>query len=200
MAFTLPSLPYATEALEPHIDGKTMQLHHDKHHNTYVTNLNKAIEKTEADKMAIEDILKNISKYSAAVRNNAGGHYNHSMFWRIMSPDGGGSPTGELAEAINSIFGSFEDFKTKFTSEGTGKFGSGWAWLIKNKEGKLVICSASNQDNPLMDIAENKGFPILGLDIWEHAYYLKYQNRRADYIASWWNVVNWKEVYERFKQ
>jgi len=197
-SFILPPLPYAIEALEPHIDKMTMQIHHDKHHNAYVTNLNKAIENTDAEKMTLEEILKNISKYPDAVRNNAGGHYNHSMFWTIMRPNAGGAPTGALAEAINSAFGSFDDFKTKFAAAGTGRFGSGWSWLIKNKDGKLEICSTPNQDNPLMDIAEKKGFPILGLDVWEHAYYLKYQNRRPDYIGAWWNVVNWKEVSARF--
>jgi len=198
MAFTLPPLPYAAEALEPHIDRLTMQIHHDKHHQAYITNLNKAIENTEAEKMKIEDILKNISKYPEAVRNNAGGHYNHSLFWTSMAPQEGGVPTGALYNAINLTFGSFDNFKTKFAEAGTGRFGSGWVWLIKNKEGKLEISSTPNQDNPLMDVAEKKGIPILGLDVWEHAYYLKYQNRRPDYMAAWWNVVNWKEVSNRF--
>lgn len=198
MAFTLPALPFRKDALEPNIDAMTMEIHHDKHHMTYVTNLNKAIENTDADKMAIEDILKNISKYPVAVRNNGGGHYNHTMFWTLLSPHGSGTPSGELADAINSAFGSFDEFKKKFTESAIGRFGSGWAWLIKNSSGKLEICSTPNQDNPLMDIAETKGFPILGLDVWEHAYYLKYQNRRPDYITSWWNLVNWDEATKRF--
>lgn len=200
MAFTLAPLPYSREALEPIIDATTMEIHHDKHHNTYVTNLNKAIENTDADKMDIENILKNISKYPVTVRNNAGGHYNHTMFWTLLSPKGGGDPTGELADEIKSTFGSIEEFKKKFTEAATSRFGSGWAWLIKNESGTLEICSTPNQDNPLMDIAEKKGFPILGLDVWEHAYYLKYQNRRPEYIAAWWNIVNWNEASNRFSQ
>jgi Fe-Mn family superoxide dismutase len=197
MAFTLPNLPYAFSALEPHIDARTMEIHHGKHHNTYVTNLNNAIAGTDAEKLGIEDICKNISKYPAAVRNNGGGHYNHSLFWTVLGP-GGGSPTGALADAINSAFGSFDEFKTKFAAAGTGRFGSGWAWLIVDGSGKLAITSTPNQDNPLMDVAEAKGTPILGLDVWEHAYYLNYQNRRPDYIAAFWNVVNWGEVAKRF--
>jgi len=199
MAFTLSPLPYAKDALEPHIDATTMEIHHDKHHNAYVTNLNKAIANTEADNMSIEDILKNISKYPIAVRNNGGGHYNHTMFWTLLSPKGGGTPSGKLMEEIKSAFGSFDVFKTKFTDAAQGRFGSGWAWLIKNSSGKLEICSTPNQDNPLMDISETKGFPLLGLDVWEHAYYLKYQNRRPDYISAWWNIVNWEEVAKRYK-
>lgn len=198
MAFTLPNLPYAFNALEPHIDSRTMEIHHGKHHQAYITNLNKAIEGTDADKMSIEDICKNISKYPAAVRNNGGGHYNHSMFWTIMSAGAGGAPSGTLNEAINAAFGSFDEFKTKFANAGVTRFGSGWAWLIKNKSGKLEICSTPNQDNPLMDVAEVKGFPVLGCDVWEHAYYLNYQNRRPDYIAAWWNAVSWNEVAKRF--
>lgn len=197
MPFKLPDLPYAKNALEPHIDATTMEIHHDKHHAAYTNNLNNAIANTEWDNKPIEEILKNISKLSAAVRNNAGGYYNHNLFWEIMSPEGGGKPTGALAEAINSAFKSFDEFKTQFANAGVTRFGSGWAWLIV-QNGKLAICSTPNQDNPLMDIAEVKGAPILGLDVWEHAYYLKYQNRRPDYITAWWNVVNWEEVAKRF--
>lgn len=200
MAFTLPALPYLKESLEPFIDVMTMEIHHGKHHNAYVTTLNKAIENTDADKMSIEDILKNISKYPVIVRNNAGGHFNHSMFWTLLRPNGGGNPNGKLGNEIHSAFDSFDEFKKKFTESAIGRFGSGWAWLIKNESGKLEICSTPNQDNPLMDIAENKGIPILGLDIWEHAYYLKYQNRRSEYIDAWWNIVNWEEASKRFLQ
>lgn len=200
MAFTLPLLPYPKEALEPHIDALTMEIHHDKHHATYITKLNDAIANTDANKMSVEHILKNVSKYPIAVRNNCGGHYNHSLFWTILSPKGGGSPSGNLGDAINAAFGSFDEFKKKFTEAATNRFGSGWAWLIINPAGKLEICSTPNQDNPLMDVAGSKGFPVLGLDVWEHAYYLKYQNRRPDYITSWWNVVNWAEAEKRFTQ
>jgi Fe-Mn family superoxide dismutase len=195
--FKFPDLPYAVNALEPHIDGRTMEIHHGKHHQTYVTNLNNAIVGTDAEKMSIEDICKNVSKYSAAVRNNGGGHYNHSMFWTIMSSKGGGSPKGDLLKAINASFGSFDEFKKQFSAAGTNRFGSGWAWLIIKDE-KLMVTSTPNQDNPLMDVAEVRGFPILGMDVWEHAYYLKYQNRRPDYIAAFWNVINWDEVSNRF--
>jgi Fe-Mn family superoxide dismutase len=198
MSFTLPSLPYAFEALEPHIDAKTMEIHHGKHHQAYVTNLNNAIAGTDAEKLSIEDICKNISKYPMPVRNNGGGHYNHSLFWTILSANGGGLPKGDLAAAIDAAFGSFDDFKTKFNTAATTRFGSGWAWLIKNAEGKLEISSTPNQDNPLMDIAEVKGFPIIGLDVWEHAYYLNYQNRRPDYCNAFWSVVNWEEAAKRF--
>ena len=198
MAFTLPALPYAFNALEPHIDARTMEIHHGKHHNAYVTNLNNAIAGTDAEKLSIEDICKSVSKYPAAVRNNGGGHYNHSLFWTLMAPAAGGNPSGALSDAINSAFTSFDEFKTKFTAAGTGRFGSGWAWLIKDGSGKLQITSTPNQDNPLMDVAEAKGTPILGLDVWEHAYYLNYQNRRPDYIAAFWNVINWNEVAKRF--
>lgn len=198
MAFTLPALPYAFNALEPHIDAKTMEIHHGKHHQAYVTNLNNAIAGTDAEKMSIEELCKNISKYPAAVRNNGGGHYNHSLFWTLMKQSGGGNPSGALAEAINSAFGSFDEFKTKFNTAGTTRFGSGWAWLVKNSTGKLEIGSTPNQDNPLMDVSELKGTPVLGLDVWEHAYYLNYQNRRPDYCTAWWNVVNWEEAAKRF--
>jgi superoxide dismutase, Fe-Mn family len=198
MAFTLPALPYATNALEPHIDAKTMEIHHGKHHNAYVTNLNAAVAGKPEENLSIEEICKNISKYPVAVRNNGGGHYNHSLFWTIMAPNAGGAPSGALADAINAAFGSFDEFKTKFAAAGAGRFGSGWAWLIVGAEKKLAITSTPNQDNPLMDIAEAKGTPVLGLDVWEHAYYLHYQNRRPDYITAFWNVVNWNEVAKRF--
>ena len=199
MAFTLPALPYANNALEPHIDAKTMEIHHGKHHNAYVTNLNAAVAGKPEESLSIEEICKDISKYSAAVRNNGGGHYNHSLFWTIMGPNAGGAPTGALAEAINAAFGSFDEFKTKFAAAGTTRFGSGWAWLIKDSAGKLQITSTPNQDNPLMDVAEVKGTPILGIDVWEHAYYLKYQNRRADYLTAFWNVVNWEVAGKRYE-
>jgi superoxide dismutase, Fe-Mn family len=197
MAFELPPLPYAYDALEPHIDKATMEIHHTKHHNAYVTNLNKALEGTELAGKSIEDILKNISKAAPAVRNNGGGHYNHSLFWTIMSPKGGGKPTGDLAAAIDKKFGSFEKFKEEFSNAGATRFGSGWAWLsVAN--GNLEVSSTPNQDNPIMDVAEKKGTPILGMDVWEHAYYLKYQNRRPDYIGAFWNVVDWAAVGKRF--
>jgi Fe-Mn family superoxide dismutase len=199
MSFTLPSLPYDFNALEPHIDAKTMEIHHGKHHNAYVTNLNKAIEGSDAAKMSIEDICKNISKHPVAVRNNGGGHFNHSLFWTVMGPKGGGEPTGALGDAIKSTFGSFDEFKTKFAAAGATRFGSGWAWLIVDGSKKLQVTSTPNQDNPLMDVSEAQGTPILGLDVWEHAYYLNYQNRRPDYIAAFWNVVNWEEVAKRFE-
>ena len=198
MSFTLPPLAYAFDALEPHIDARTMEIHHDKHHQAYVTNLNNAIAGTDAEKLSIEEICKNISKYPMPVRNNGGGHYNHSLFWTLLKPNGGGLPSGTLAEAINAAFGSFDEMKTKFNAAGTTRFGSGWAWLIKNNAGKLEICSTPNQDNPLMDVTEVKGSPILALDVWEHAYYLHYQNRRPDYIAAFWNAVNWEEAAKRF--
>jgi Fe-Mn family superoxide dismutase len=198
MAFTLPALPYATTALEPHIDAKTMEIHHGKHHNAYVTNLNAAVAGKPEENLSIEEICKNISKYPAAVRNNGGGHYNHSLFWTVMAPNAGGTPTGVLADAINAAFGNLEEFKTKFAAAGATRFGSGWAWLIVGADGKLAVTSTPNQDNPLMDVAEVKGTPILGLDVWEHAYYLNYQNRRPDYITAFWNVVNWAEVAKRF--
>jgi len=198
MAFELPALPYATDALEPHIDKTTMEIHHGKHHQAYVTNLNKALEGKPEANQSIEEIVKNIESFPPAVRNNGGGHFNHSFFWQVIGPNKGGEPTGELAEAINSAFGSFADFKTKFADAGATRFGSGWAWLSVGTDKKLVVSSTPNQDNPLMSVAEVKGTPILGMDVWEHAYYLKYQNRRPDYIAAFWNVVNWDAVAERF--
>ncbi|MEO7990006.1 MAG: superoxide dismutase [Chryseolinea sp.] len=198
MAFTLPALPYAFNALEPHIDARTMEIHHGKHHNAYVTNLNAAVAGKPEESLSIEEICKNISKYPAPVRNNGGGHYNHSLFWTVLGPNAGGAPTGALADAITAAFGSFDEFKTKFAAAGTTRFGSGWAWLIVGADGKLAITSTPNQDNPLMDVAEVKGKPVLGLDVWEHAYYLNYQNRRPDYITAFWNVVNWSEVAKRF--
>ena len=200
MAHTLPPLPYDKAALEPHIDATTMEIHHGKHHNAYVTNLNNAIAgKADLEAMSVEDLCKNISKVPAdiagPVRNNGGGHWNHTFFWGIMGPNAGGAPGGALAEAINAAFGSFDDFKKAFADAGVKRFGSGWAWLVKKADGKLAITSTPNQDNPLMD---NSGTPILGVDVWEHAYYLKYQNRRPDYLAAWWNVVNWKAVEEKF--
>jgi superoxide dismutase, Fe-Mn family len=197
MAFELPKLDYAYTALEPHIDAKTMEIHHSKHHQAYVTNLNNAIAGTDAEKLSIEDICKNISKYPMAVRNNGGGHFNHSLFWQVMSPNGGGMPTGELAKAIEADLGGFEKFKADFMAAGATRFGSGWAWLCV-KEGKLCVCSTPNQDNPLMDIADCKGTPILGMDVWEHAYYLNYQNRRPDYMTAFFNVINWTKVSELY--
>jgi superoxide dismutase, Fe-Mn family len=198
MAFTLPALPYAHDALEPHIDTLTMQIHHGKHHQAYVDNLNKAIAGTENESKTLEQLVDHAGSISAAVRNNGGGHWNHSFFWESLAPNAGGAPTGKLADAINEAFGSFAAFKEKFAAAGMTRFGSGWAWLIKDKEGKLAISSTPNQDNPLMDVAEVKGTPLLGCDVWEHAYYLKYQNKRADYLAAFWNVVNWNKVTERF--
>jgi Fe-Mn family superoxide dismutase len=202
MAFTLPALPYAYNALEPYIDARTMEIHYSKHHNAYVTNLNAAIQGTEWENKSIEEILANVSKLSPAVRNNGGGHFNHSLFWNLMAPNAGGTPTGKLADALNAKFGSFDKFKEEFTKAATTRFGSGWAWLcVKNNA--LEICSTANQDNPLMDIPEAKGCggtPILALDVWEHAYYLNYQNRRPDYITAFYNVINWKEVEKRFAE
>ncbi len=200
MTFTLPALPYATDALEPHIDKLTMEIHHGKHHQAYVTNLNKALEgKPEADSR-IEDIITHISSFPPAVRNNGGGHYNHSLFWTVLGPNAGGAPTGALADAINSTFGSFDDLKTKLSEAGATRFGSGWSWLIVTPDKKLAVTSTPNQDNPLMDIAEVKGTPIFGIDVWEHAYYLKYQNRRPDYLAAIWNVVDWNKVAELYSK
>lgn len=198
MAFELPKLPYAYDALEPHIDAKTMEIHHTKHHQAYTTNLNNAIAGTGLEGKSIEEILQNVSKHPAAVRNNGGGYYNHNLFWKIMAPNAGGEPTGDVADGIKSSFDSFDKFKEEFAKAATTRFGSGWAWLIV-KNGKLAITSTPNQDNPLMDLAEEKGTPVLGLDVWEHAYYLKYQNKRPDYISAFWNVVNWNEVNKRLK-
>lgn len=197
MVFTLAPLPYPYEALEPHIDILTMHIHHDKHHQAYVDNLNKAIAGSENETKSLEDLVKKAGSISPAVRNNGGGHWNHTFFWESLSGKAGGTPTGALSEAINTAFGSFDAFKEKFNQAGITRFGSGWAWLLV-KDGKLEISSTPNQDNPLMDVAEVKGTPILGADVWEHAYYLKYQNKRADYLAAFWNVVNWDKVAERF--
>ncbi len=198
MAFELPALPYASNALEPHIDAKTMEIHHGKHHNGYVTKLNGAISGTDLDGKSIEDILKSVSQSSGAVRNNGGGHYNHSLFWSIMSPNGGGTPSGELGAAIEAKFGSFDKFKEEFANAAATRFGSGWAWLCVDPQGELCVCSTPNQDNPLMDIAECPGTPILGLDVWEHAYYLNYQNRRPDYISAFFNVIDWDAVGSKY--
>ena len=197
MAFTLPPLPYPHDALEPYIDARTMEIHHGKHHQAYVDNLNKAISGTPSENKSLEELVKMAGSISPAVRNNGGGHWNHSFFWEILAPKAGGQPSGNVASAINSAFGSFDAFKEKFNNAGLTCFGSGWAWLIV-KDGKLEVSSTPNQDNPLMDVAEVKGTPILGADVWEHAYYLKYQNKRADYLNAFWNVVNWKKVEEHF--
>ena len=196
--FELPALPYAHNALEPHIDEKTMEIHHGKHHQAYVNNLNNAVKGNAAEGVSLVDLVHNISKYSPAIRNNGGGHWNHSFFWGIMGPNGGGQPTGAIMDAIVASFGSFDAMKEQFNSAGTTRFGSGWAWLIVHDH-KLAITSTPNQDNPLMDIAEVKGTPILGLDVWEHAYYLHYQNRRPDYIGAFWNVINWSAVNAHFE-
>jgi superoxide dismutase, Fe-Mn family len=199
MAFELPNLPYAYDALEPHIDARTMEIHHSKHHNAYTTNLNTAIAGTDLDGKTIEDILNNLDMKNTAVRNNGGGFYNHNLFWRVMSSDGGGLPKGDLMDAIERDFGSFDEFKAQFSKAGATRFGSGWAWLCIHKGGKLEVCSTPNQDNPLMPDAGCSGFPILGMDVWEHAYYLNYQNRRPDYIDAFFNVINWDEVSKLYK-
>jgi Fe-Mn family superoxide dismutase len=199
MAFELPQLPYATNALEPHIDTKTMEIHHGKHHAAYVNNLNTAVQGTENDGKTLDELMRNISKLSPAIRNNGGGHFNHSLFWTIMSPNGGGEPSGKLAEAIQSTFSSFEAFKDEFAKAATTRFGSGWAWLCVKADKSLCVCSTPNQDNPTMDIAECPGTPVLGIDVWEHAYYLNYQNRRPDYINAFFNVINWVEVSARYE-
>jgi Fe-Mn family superoxide dismutase len=202
MLHQLPALPYAYSALEPHFDTTTMQIHHDKHHQAYVDNLNKAIAGTEHENKTLDELVAQAGRISPAVRNNGGGHWNHSFFWKGLSPNAGGMPAGELASAINTTFGTFEAFKEKFNAAGVTRFGSGWAWLIV-KDGALVITSTPNQDNPLMDIAEIKGTPILGVDVWEHAYYLKYQNRRAEYLAAFWSLVNWEaaaQLYSNIKK
>lgn len=197
MAFELPNLPYAHDALEPHIDAKTMEIHHGKHHAGYVSKLNAAIEGTDMAGKSLEDLVKNHSD-NGAVRNNGGGHWNHSLFWEVMSPNGGGEPSGALADAINKAFGSFDKFKEEFSNAAATRFGSGWAWLCKNSDGSVEVCSTPNQDNPLMPDAGCSGTPILGLDVWEHAYYLNYQNRRPDYISAFFNVVNWDAVSKKF--
>jgi superoxide dismutase, Fe-Mn family len=200
MAFTLPKLPYEYDALEPHIDKRTMTIHHEKHHAGYTNNLNNAIAGTALEKKSIEDILKKVSNHGAAVRNNGGGFYNHSLFWKVMAPNGGGEPNAnsKLGKAMAKAFGDYAGFKEKFAAAAATRFGSGWAWLCVNRAGNLFITSTPNQDNPLMDVAEKKGTPILGLDVWEHAYYLKYQNKRPDYIAAFFNVINWDEVSRRY--
>jgi superoxide dismutase, Fe-Mn family len=197
--FTLPPLPYDYAALEPHIDTMTMQIHHDKHHAAYVTNLNKALVENKMENVKLEELFMKASSLPPAIRNNGGGHWNHSMFWKIMKPGGGGTPSGEISDAINAAYGTFDEFKNKFNDAGMKRFGSGWAWLV-TQNGKLNIGSTPNQDNPLMDVSELKGTPILCLDIWEHAYYLHYQNKRADYVTAWWNLVNWEEVSKRYAQ
>jgi Fe-Mn family superoxide dismutase len=197
MAFELPALPYATNALEPNIDARTMEIHHGKHHNGYVTNLNNAIAGTELEGKTLEELLK-VAGSNTAVRNNGGGHYNHSLFWSILSPTGGGAPTGELAAAIDAKFGSFDALKETFNKAAATRFGSGWAWLCVDTKKELCVCSSPNQDNPLMDISECPGTPVMGLDVWEHAYYLNYQNRRPDYISAFWNMINWDEVSKNY--
>lgn len=194
MSFELPKLPYAFDALEPNIDAKTMEIHHDKHHQGYTNNLNDAIKGTDMEGKTIENILMNLDMENKAVRNNGGGFYNHSLFWKVMSPNGGGKPSGDLAKAIDDAFGSFDAFKEKFSNAAKTQFGSGWAWLCVHKGGKVDVCSTPNQDNPLMPKVGCGGTPILGLDVWEHAYYLKYQNKRPDYVGAFWNVINWEEV------
>jgi Fe-Mn family superoxide dismutase len=200
MSFQLPKLPYAYDALEPHIDARTMEIHHSKHHNGYTTNLNNAIEGTDLESKSILEILENLDMSNMAVRNNGGGFYNHDLFWKIMSPNGGGEPSGELAAAINKEFGSFDGFKDAFSKAAATRFGSGWAWLCVHKGGEVKVCSTPNQDNPIMPEVGCGGFPILGLDVWEHAYYLHYQNRRPDYIGSFFNLINWEEVNKRYNE
>jgi Fe-Mn family superoxide dismutase len=198
MAFTLAPLPYANDALEPHFDAKTMEIHHDRHHQAYVTNLNNAVEGTEHAGKSLEELLKNAGAISPAVRNNGGGHWNHTFFWNILSSKGGGAPKGELAKAIDAKFGSFDALKEEFKKAATSRFGSGWAWLIATGNGEIAVSSTPNQDNPLMDVAEVKGTPVIGLDVWEHAYYLKYQNKRPDFIDAFWNVVDWDAAEKNF--
>lgn len=199
MSFQLPNLPYAYDALEPHIDARTMEIHHTKHHNGYTTKLNGAIAGTDLEGKSIEDILSNLDMSNMAVRNNGGGYFNHCLYWEVMSPDGGGSPEGALAAAINAAFGSFNGFKDAFSTAAAGRFGSGWAWLCVHKGGKVEVCSTANQDNSLMPGVGCGGHPILGIDVWEHAYYLHYQNRRPDYIEAFFNVINWEKVAEQFE-
>ena len=198
MAFTLPDLPYDYDALERAIDAQTMEIHHTKHHGTYVNNLNNAIAGTEMEDMSLEEMLANISKRPVAMRNNGGGHWNHTFFWNIMGPNGGGEPQGEIKSAIESTFDSFDNFKQQLIQAGLARFGSGWAWLVLDTKGNLVITSTPNQDNPLMDVADVQGTPILGVDVWEHAYYLRYQNRRPDYLQAWWDVVDWEKVNQNY--
>ena len=200
MSFELKPLSYNYDALEPYIDKTTMEIHYSKHHATYVANLNKAMEGNEAATLPLKEIISNISKYPLAVRNNGGGHFNHDFFWNSMSANAGGEPAGLLADAINSEYGDFEKFREAFNNAALTRFGSGWAWLSVQPGGKLLVSSTPNQDNPLMDIAEHKGIPLLGLDVWEHAYYLKYQNRRAEYVNAFWNVINWNEILRRFHE
>jgi len=200
MAFELPQLPYANDALEPHIDAKTMEIHHGKHHNGYTTKLNGALEGSGMESDTIESILENLDMNNGALRNNGGGYYNHCLFWEVMSPNGGGTPSGALAQAIDAAYGSFEDFKTTFSNAAATQFGSGWAWLCVLQGGKVDVCSSANQDNPLMPGIGCGGTPILGLDVWEHAYYLNYQNRRPDYINAFFNVINWEKVSELYEQ
>ncbi len=199
MAFTLAPLPYPSDALEPHFDQTTMEIHHDRHHNTYVTNLNNAVAGTEMEGVSLEDLVKNISKYPAPIRNNGGGHWNHTFFWSILSATGGGEPVGDLATAINAKFGSLTALKDEFKKAALGRFGSGWAWLCIDTKGELCVCSSPNQDNPLMDVSDCKGTPIIGLDVWEHAYYLKFQNKRPDYVDAFWNVVDWNKAEANYQ-
>lgn len=199
MAFVLDPLPYANNALEPHFDALTMEIHHDRHHNTYVTNLNNAVTGTDNEAKTLDELVANAGALSPAIRNNGGGHFNHTFFWNILSPNGGGAPGGALGAAIDSTFGSFDAMKDEFKKAALGRFGSGWAWLIQKADGSLAISSTPNQDNPLMDVAEVKGTPLLGLDVWEHAYYLKFQNKRPDYVDAFWNVINWEAVAAKFK-
>ena len=198
MAFELPDLPYSFDALEPNIDAQTMEIHHDKHHGGYVTKLNAAVENSPKADKSIEELMKNVGG-DTAVRNNGGGHYNHSLFWKILSPKGGGQPSGAIASAIDEAFGSYDAFKEEFTKAAGSRFGSGWAWLMVDNSGSLKVTSTPNQDNPLMDVAEEKGTPVLGLDVWEHSYYLKYQNKRPEYISAFWNLINWEEVNKRYE-
>ena len=198
MTFSLPSLPYAFDALEPYIDAMTMEIHHGKHHGTYVSKLNDAVKGTSLESLTIEQVMKKVGSSPVAVRNNGGGHFNHSLFWKIMSPKGGGTPKGSVSGAITKKFGSFDKFKEEFSNAAATRFGSGWAWLSLNGAGELFVSSTPNQDNPVMDISEHPGIPILGLDVWEHAYYLKYQNKRPDYISAFWNIINWDEVELRY--
>jgi Fe-Mn family superoxide dismutase len=198
MAFELAPLPYANNALEPHFDALTMEIHHDRHHNAYVTNLNAAVNGTALEGKSLVELFTNVSTQSPAVRNNGGGHYNHDLFWNILSPTGGGQPVGTLAKAIDAKFGSFDAFKDEFKKAAISRFGSGWAWIVAQKDGSIVISSTPNQDNPLMDVAEVKGYPVIGLDVWEHAYYLKFQNKRPDYIDSFWNVIDWTAAEKRY--